>query len=179
MAERVVLVDSQDRPLGSADKIEAHQEGWLHRAFSIFVYDPTGRLLIQKRHPDKYHSGGLWSNTCCSHPRPGESVADAARRRIAEEMGFTCSLTHSFRFSYTAGVGNDLVEREIDHVFVSRVRSADVRPHDEEVVDWCWIDPADLASDVEARPEAYTAWFRLLLRRPELSAASVSPSPVG
>jgi isopentenyl-diphosphate delta-isomerase len=94
-------------------------------------------------------------------------------------MGFTCSLTHSFRFSYTAGVGNDLVEREIDHVFVSRVRTADVRPHDDEVVDWRWIDPDDLASDVEARPEVYTAWFRLLLRRPELSAATAAPSPAG
>jgi len=177
MSERVVLVDSQDRPLGSADKLEAHREGWLHRAFSIFIYDTAGRLLLQKRHPDKYHSGGLWSNTCCSHPRPGEKIDDAARRRIGEEMGFSCPLTHAYRFSYVAGVGSDLVEREIDHVFVGQVDRPDVHPHADEVVDWCWVDPGDLQADVAARPEAYTVWFRLLLRRPDVAASFTAAQP--
>ncbi len=175
MTDRVVLVDSQDRPLGSAEKLQAHRQGWRHRAFSVFVYDRRGRLLLQQRHPGKYHSGGLWSNTCCSHPRPGESVQAAAHRRIAEEMGFSCSLQSAFRFSYEEAVGDGLVECEVDHIFIGRVDSVTVQPHDDEVIDWRWAPSQALRSDVQARPEAYTVWFRLLLARGAASPSRTHP----
>jgi isopentenyl-diphosphate delta-isomerase len=165
MPDRVVLVDSNDQPLGSADKMEAHREGWLHRAFSILVFDDAGRMLLQKRHPGKYHSGGLWSNTCCSHPRPGESLADAAQRRLVEEMGFACDLDYAFGFQYEADVGPGLVECEVDHVLTGTVTRADVRPNAREVSDWTWVAPSELRPRVADNPSAYTVWFRLLLSR--------------
>lgn len=165
-ASSVVLVDANDRPLGTANKLEAHTEGWLHRAFSVFVFDADDRLLLQQRHADKYHSGGLWSNTCCSHPRPGESLSDATQRRLQEEMGFTCTLDRVFGFTYRADVGSDLQEHEFDHVFVGRThRRPQVTPHPDEVSDWQWVDPSALCDDIEAHPERYTVWFRLVLHR--------------
>lgn len=166
MTERVVLVDASDRPQGTAEKLEAHVEGWLHRAFSVFVFDADGHLLLQQRHPDKYHSGGLWSNTCCSHPRPGESVADAAQRRLHEEMGFSCPLEHAFGFTYEARVSDDLTEHEYDHVFIGRIDPRpDVQPHPEEVSDWRWCSMSDLRAQVNEDPDAYTVWFRRILDR--------------
>lgn len=177
MSNSVVLVDANDRPLGTADKLEAHAEGWLHRAFSIFVFDAHDRLLLQQRHAGKYHSGGLWSNTCCSHPYPGESLTDATQRRLVEEMGFTCTLDRKFGFTYRASVGGDLTEHEYDHVFVGRtLTTPDVMPHPDEVSDWRWVDPHALRDDVAARPERYTVWFRLVLDRTLDAALSARPA---
>lgn len=174
MSHPVVLVNEDDRPLGTADKLRAHAEGWLHRAFSIFLFDPDGRLLLQKRTGEKYHSGGLWSNTCCSHPRPGESPIDGAQRRLPEELGFTASLTPAFQDRYDLSVGNDLVEHEHNHVFVGTVDSPRVRPHDDEVADWTWVHPSTLRDDIAARPHRYTTWFRHLLD-PALTAGPSAP----
>src|SRR5919205_4313288 len=117
-AEELILVDAQDRELGVKEKLQAHVEGALHRAVSVFVFDGGGRLLLQKRAPTKYHSAGLWSNTACGHPRPGESTLAAARRRLREEMGFDCELREAFQFLYRAELDGELVEHEYDHVFV-------------------------------------------------------------
>jgi isopentenyl-diphosphate delta-isomerase len=177
MTDRVVLVNDADRPQGTADKLEAHVEGWLHRAFSVFVFDTDDHLLLQQRHPDKYHSGGLWSNTCCSHPRPNEPVADAARRRMQEEMGFVCPVEHMFGFQYEAQVTDTLTEHEYDHVFIGRVSARfEVHPNPTEVSDWTWIDVPSLRTRMDAEPEVFTVWFRLLLDR-VLDALPAAPTP--
>jgi len=165
MSQHVVLVDEDDREQGTAEKLRAHTEGWLHRAFSVFVFDAAGQLLIQQRAPDKYHSGGLWSNTCCSHPAPGEPPAVAARRRLHEEMGFSCAVTRAFGTTYRAPVGGRLTEHEYDHVFVAMVDSVQVHPNPSEVAAWRWVSPAVLRENIQTRPDRYTPWFRLLLGR--------------
>ena len=170
MSDSVVLVDAADRPQGTAEKLEAHTEGWLHRAFSVFVFDDQGRLLLQRRAADKYHSGGLWSNTCCSHPAPNESPSAAAQRRLQEEMGFSCAVQSAFRRTYRAPVGAGLTEHEVDHVFVGRADDVTVQANPNEVTEWRWVAPAALREDVSARPDQYTPWFRLLLED-ALSAA--------
>ena len=139
-------------------------EGWLHRAFSIFVFDSCGRLLLQRRASHKYHSGGLWSNTCCSHPRPGEALEDAVQRRLVEEMGFQCELHPAFHFVYRADVGRGLIEHELDHVFIGH-SDAEVVPNAEEVSDWTWSSPEEVLADVSARPSRYTFWFRHIVDR--------------
>lgn len=163
MSSHVVLVTNTDRPLGTAEKLRAHTEGWLHRALSVFIFDRMGRLLIQKRANGKYHSGGLWSNTCCSHPEPGEAPATAARRRLHEEMGFSCELTPAFHFTYRATVGTGLTEYEYDHVFVGYVDDVTVCADPNEVAEWAWVSPSSLQEMVAAHPEHYTVWFRQLL----------------
>jgi isopentenyl-diphosphate Delta-isomerase len=164
MNDHVVLVNADDQPQGTAGKLEAHREGWLHRAFSIFVFDSRDRLLLQRRAERKYHSGGLWSNTCCSHPRPNESLHEAVHRRLDEEMGFHCPLQPAFGFIYRADVGAGLIEHEFDHVFIGTA-DARVLPDEKEVSDWTWADPETLTADVAARPERYTFWFRHVLDR--------------
>lgn len=163
MPAPVVLVDENDHPLGTAEKRRAHAEGWLHRAISVFVFDMAGRLLLQKRSSAKYHSGGLWSNTCCSHPHPEEQPHQAATRRLDEEMGFTCDLTSALSFTYRAPVGPRLIEHEYDHVFVGVVDHVTVKPNPDEVEDWSWVPVSDLRADVAAHPDRYTVWFRRLL----------------
>jgi isopentenyl-diphosphate delta-isomerase len=175
MSAPVVLVDEDDSALGTAEKLRAHTEGWLHRALSVFVFDETGRLLLQRRAPDKYHSGGLWSNTCCSHPYPDESPKAAARRRLHEEMGFSCSLTPAFHFTYRAPVGGQLTEHEYDHVFVGVADEVAVQPNPAEVSDWTWVAPAALRDDVAAHPDRYTVWFRRLLDRALAENPSADP----
>ena len=118
MLEEVVLVNEKDEAIGTMEKMAAHEKALLHRAFSVFVFNKNGDLLMQQRAHSKYHSGGLWTNTCCSHPRPGEHVADAANRRLQEEMGFTTSLNKAFDFTYKAAFDNGLTEHEFDHVFI-------------------------------------------------------------
>ncbi|MDT7605404.1 MAG: isopentenyl-diphosphate Delta-isomerase [Acidobacteriota bacterium] len=159
MLEQVILVDEFDREVGVREKLEAHREGVLHRAFSVFVFDSTKRLLLQKRAATKYHSGGLWSNTCCGHPRPGEATAVAARRRLKEEMNFDCELREAFAFLYRAEVGA-LVEHEYDHVFVG-VYDGEPVPDGAEVEDWKRVSLTDLRRDLRAKPERYTDWLRL------------------
>src|SRR5258708_3363519 len=140
MRELVVLVDPDDRSLGVAGKMEVHSEGNLHRAHSVFVFDSTGRMLLQRRASGKYHSGGLWSNACCGHPGPGESVEDAASRRLMEEMGVDCQLRKLFEFVYRVEFGNGMTEHEYDHVLVGEF---DGTPglNSDEVEDWRWIEP--------------------------------------
>jgi isopentenyl-diphosphate delta-isomerase len=158
-ADSVILVDRDDRPLGTAPKLEAHRRGLTHRAISVIVRDAGGRLMLQRRALAKYHSGGLWTNTCCSHPRPGEDTAAAASRRLSEEMGFACPLTFLFRTHYRAAVSNDLIEDEVVHVFGGRHNDMP-DPDPGEVAEWRWVTADELAGDVAARPEIYTVWFR-------------------
>ena len=161
--EQVITVDSADRPLGTMGKLAAHQTGVLHRALSVFIFNPAGQLLLQRRALHKYHSGGLWTNTCCSHPRPGEDTADAAHRRLQEEMGFDCDFDFAFSFEYRAQVG-DLIEHELDHVFVG-TWSASPQPSPEEVADWTWMDADTVSLELFETPEAYTEWFKLVWER--------------
>lgn len=159
--ERVVLVDQRDRSVGELEKLAAHRTGKLHRAFSVFVLDGAGRILLQRRAAHKYHSGGLWSNTCCGHPRPAEETRAAAERRLLEEMGFQCALEPAGAFVYRAQLG-DLVEHEYDHVFVGRFDD-EPRPDPAEVADWRWVSRRELETDLAAQPERYTVWLERAL----------------
>ena len=164
MDDRVVLVDEHDVEIGTAPKLEAHRSGTLHRAFSVFVFDGAGQILLQKRAAHKYHSGGLWTNACCSHPRPGEDLLDAAHRRLREEMGFDCALQPLFSFVYHAPFANGFTEHELDHVFVGRF-DGHPRPDPEEADEWRWADPARVLESIAREPESYSVWFRLALHR--------------
>jgi isopentenyl-diphosphate delta-isomerase len=160
--ERVVLVDERDRELGASEKLAAHAAGTLHRAFSIFVFNSERQLLLQRRAKSKYHSGGLWSNTCCGHPRPGEATVEAARRRLREEMNFDCELRAAFEFTYRVELGDELVEHEYDHVFVGEFDGV-VVPNEAEVDNWQWTTLDELRRDISARPDDYTYWLKAAL----------------
>ena len=162
--EHVILVDQTGREIGTQEKIQAHREGKLHRAFSIFVFNTFGEVLLQKRAETKYHSGGLWTNTCCSHPRPGENHQQAASRRLHEEMGFACELKALFNFIYHVKLNDDLFEHELDRVFVGRYDGQPV-PNPAEVDDWKWMNIRMLKQDIRENPENYTYWFKLVLDR--------------
>lgn len=160
--QEVVLVDEHDRPLGFLDKLEAHRRwGKLHRAVSVFVFNFQGELMMQQRADTKYHSGGLWSNTCCSHPRRNESVECAAHRCLKEEMGFDCDLEEMFSFVYSAPVGRGLTEREFDHVLFGTYDGSP-RTSPREAKDWKWMAVEDLRADLESNEKQYTTWLRLL-----------------
>ena len=160
--DEVILVDAEDRALGTIGKLAAHRQGLRHRALSVVLRDRGGRLLLQARAAGKYHSAGLWTNTCCSHPRPDESVATAAARRLGEEMGIACPLTFLFATHYRAMVSNELIEDEVVHVFGGRFDGVpDPDPH--EVGDWSWRTPDQIAAGIAATPQAYTVWFRKYL----------------
>jgi len=154
----VVLVDAQDREVGTCEKLEAHKQGLLHRAFSIFVLNKKGQLLLQQRAENKYHSGGKWTNTTCSHPMPGEDVLAAGKRRLKEEMGFTCELEALGRFIYKAEFENNLIEHELDHVLIGRWEG-ELTPDREECQAWRWIDLEDLKQEMKANPEKFSAWL--------------------
>ena len=158
--EQVILVDETDRELGVAGKLRAHREGALHRAFSVFIFDRAGRLLLQRRARGKYHSGGLWSNTACGHPRPGEPTAEAARRRLREEMSLDCELSRAFEFVYRAELGGALVEHEYDHVFVG-THDAEPAPDPAEVEEWRWVSMGDLRRGLSEEPESYSYWLKV------------------
>ena len=157
MAEYVVLVDEQDTELGTEEKLQAHLVPVLHRAFSVVIYDREGRLLMQQRAADKYHSAGLWSNTCCGHPRPGESAADAAVRRLVEEMGITCLLQPACLLSYRLELGGGLFEHELNRVFIG-VFDGTPRPNPAEVAEWQWVGGEALRS-MRRTPDALTPWL--------------------
>lgn len=161
--ERVVLVDDQDQPVGVAEKLDAHRSGALHRAFSVVVLNRRGELLLQRRALGKYHSGGLWSNTCCGHPRPDEAVETAATRRLREEMGLDCALERRGAFTYRAELDDALVEHEYDHVLVGTT-SDEPSPDPDEAMEWEWANVQALARRVALEPERYTAWLPLVLR---------------
>ena len=158
----LIAVDEHGRQTGTVEKMAAHRDGVLHRAFSIFVFDEADRLLLQRRARGKYHSGGLWSNTCCSHPRVGESLPDAAHRRLREEMGFDCLLDPVFGFVYRAVLDGGLVEHEYDHVLAGRFHG-DPTPDPHEVDGWKWESPTVIRSRLERNPNAFTAWFEQAL----------------
>ncbi|MFN5911459.1 MAG: isopentenyl-diphosphate Delta-isomerase [Bacteroidota bacterium] len=160
--DQVILVDEFDRQVGTEEKLEAHRLGLLHRAFSVLVFDSEGKMLLQRRSFDKYHSGGLWTNTCCSHPAPGEAIEDAAKRRLSEEMGICCDLEKRFSFIYKAELDKGLTEYELDHVLTG---ISDETPHlnPEEAMSFKWMAMNDLLDDVQRSPEKYTAWFRIIL----------------
>jgi len=162
--EYVTLVDAEDRVLGAAEKMKAHREALLHRACSVVLFNEQGEMLLQQRNPTKYHSGGLWSNTCCTHPRPGESPADAAARRLHEEMGMTADLRPAMEFVYRAEFADGLIEYEYDHVFVGRAVGPP-QPDEAEVANWRWASMEEVADDVVQHPSRYTRWFPLLLER--------------
>ncbi len=164
MNRQVILVDENDTPIGEADKLSVHRSGELHRAFSVFLFDRDGRWLLQQRHPDKYHSGGLWTNTCCSHPEPGKSTDAEARSRLRMEMGIDTALEPSFQFHYRAELDGTLIEHELDHVFLGHFDGVPM-PNGEEVCDWRWVETSDLLEELKQTPAAFTYWFRLVVPR--------------
>ncbi|HEX2841084.1 isopentenyl-diphosphate Delta-isomerase [Hyphomicrobium sp.] len=157
--EQLILVDADDREVGTAEKIDAHRRGLLHRAFSVIIWDSAGRQLLQKRAATKYHSGGLWTNACCGHPRPGESVADAAARRLSEEMGFSCPLEWLGIVQYHAAFDNGLSEHEVVHVFRGRYEGP-LKPDPAEAEGFQWCDLDRLRDDIAAVPDRFSVWFQ-------------------
>lgn len=164
MIENVILVNKFDEELGLMEKMEAHEKGLLHRAFSVFVLNDDGHLMLQQRAIDKYHSGGLWTNTCCSHPRKGESNEEAAKRRLMEEMGFECPVEKTLEFIYKAELDKGMTEHEYDHLFIGKYNGEPVL-NPKEAMAWKWVDINVLANDIDKNPEKYTAWFRIIYQR--------------
>jgi isopentenyl-diphosphate Delta-isomerase len=158
----VILVDELDHEVGLMEKLEAHEKGLLHRAISVFVFNSSGELLLQRRAFDKYHSEGLWTNTCCSHPLPGESIKEAGERRLMEEMGMECELSPSFSFIYKAEFENGLSEHELDHVLIG---FSDDTPHlnPEEAIGFQWLSLSQIQEEIKNKPNHYTAWFKILI----------------
>ena len=170
--EHVILVDTKDNAIGTMEKMEAHKKGVLHRAFSILLFDQSGRALLQKRSQNKYHSSGLWTNTCCSHPLPGESLEEATRRRLNEEMGIEMQPTFSYTFIYKAHLDQDLIEHELDHVFVGTFNGSPTI-NKKEVEDWKYVDLHWLKQDIQENPAFYTVWFKLIVDHPLLNSIPV------
>lgn len=162
--QQVVLVDEQDQEVGVMEKMEAHKKALLHRAFSVFIFNSKGEMLLQQRAKIKYHSGGLWTNACCSHPGPGETVIDAAHKRLKEEMGFTTNLHKAFDFVYKTTFDNGLTEYEYDHVLTGTY-DGEIHPDSEEVEDYCFLSMEDLLSSLNTHPDRYTEWFKIALAR--------------
>lgn len=158
--QKVILVNEQDESIGSMEKMEAHEKGLLHRAFSVFIFNSKGEMLLQQRAETKYHSAGLWTNACCSHPAPGEGINEAAHRRLKEEMGFDTALSKAFDFTYKTSFDNGLTEHEYDHVFTGTYDGA-VHPDDAEVKDHCFISMETIKEKIETEPEYFTSWFKI------------------
>ncbi|MCK4800281.1 isopentenyl-diphosphate Delta-isomerase [Candidatus Parcubacteria bacterium] len=163
MSEEIILVDKNDQEIGTEEKMKVHQDGKLHRAFSIFVFNSRNEMLLQKRAEAKYHCGGLWTNTCCSHPRKGESLEKATHRRLQEEMGFDCELKEIDSFIYKAEFDNGLTEHEYDHIFTGKF---DGKPNlnPEEADDYKWIDLNSLKKEIKKNPENFTVWFKIAMK---------------
>lgn len=164
MEEQVILVDEQDNPIGLMPKLEAHQKAVLHRAFSVFILNAKGELMLQQRAMHKYHSPGLWTNTCCSHQRQGETNIQAGIRRLQEEMGFTTDLKEIISFIYKAPFDNGLTEHEFDHVLIGYYEDSPNINHD-EVADWKWMPLEDVKNDIDTHPEHYTVWFVIIFTK--------------
>ena len=158
--EEVILVDENDKVIGSMEKMEAHRKGVMHRAFSVFIFNSSGEMLLQQRAIGKYHSAGLWSNACCSHPYPGEDIEMAAQRRLNEEMGFITSLEKLFDFVYKASFGNELTENEFDHVFVGKYEG-EININPREVNDYSFKSIKAIKQELKEKPGTYTAWFHI------------------
>ncbi len=159
--EKVILVNEKDEPIGLMPKMEAHEKGLLHRAFSVFVFNDKNELMLQQRALSKYHSPGLWTNTCCSHQREGESNIEAGKRRLQEEMGFTTDIKDTMAFIYKAPFDNGLTEHEFDHILVGNFNNLpDLNP--EEVSAWKWMKLEEVQKDMKNHPERYTEWFKII-----------------
>jgi isopentenyl-diphosphate delta-isomerase len=164
MKEPMVLhVDENDNLIGLVPKLKAHQEGLLHRAVSVLIFNENGDWLLQKRADEKYHSGGLWSNTCCSHPYPHEEVLEASHRRLMEEMGMKCELNKAYSFTYKAELDNDLIENEIDHLFIGITNDLPLVNLD-EVSEFKYLSGQDLENDINENPQNYTEWFKIIFK---------------
>ena len=162
--EKLILVNEKDEPIGLMPKMEAHQKGLLHRAFSVFIFNDKKELMLQQRAHSKYHSPGLWTNTCCSHQREGESNIEAGIRRLQEEMGFTTDLKDTMAFIYKAPFDNGLTEHEFDHILVGNFNaSPNLNP--EEVSAWKWMKLKDVQKDMQTHPERYTEWFKIIFNK--------------
>jgi isopentenyl-diphosphate delta-isomerase len=159
MSELMILVDEDDRAIGTAEKLEAHRRGALHRAISVIIWDSAGRLLLQKRAAGKYHSGGLWTNACCGHPRPGEDVEAAVLRRLEEEMGFTCALESLGTIRYRAELDHGMIEHELVHMFRG-LYDGTIAQNPAEAEGYQWARLEDVRADVAAMPQRFSAWFR-------------------
>ncbi|MCK6617482.1 MAG: isopentenyl-diphosphate Delta-isomerase [Cyclobacteriaceae bacterium] len=168
--EYVILVDEHDNEVGIMEKMEAHQQGLLHRAFSVLVFNSKGEMLIQKRADSKYHSAGLWTNTCCSHPRPGERIEEAAKRRLQEEMGILANPEKAYSFIYKTQLDGGLTEHELDHVLFAHSDSIP-EVNQNEVQDWQFIRLAELKEKIEQQPQSFTHWFKLIVNHPQLKFA--------
>ena len=164
MVQEVVLVNDRDEPIGIMEKMEVHRRGLLHRAFSIFIFNAKGEMLLQQRAKGKYHSAGLWTNACCSHPLPGELTQKAVTRRLQEELGFVTPLEKIFDFIYQATFDNGLTENEFDHVYVGNYEGI-IKPDPNEVSDYCFKSIDEIESSLRSHPAKYTHWFHISLPR--------------
>jgi len=164
MENDVILVNEQDNQIGTKEKMEAHREGSLHRAFSIFIFNNKNEMLLQQRAIKKYHSGGLWTNTCCSHPKPNENIDIAAHRRLEEEMGFDTKLNEAFSFTYFVELDRGLKEHEYDHVFIGNY-GGNINPNPNEVESFKWVSMDALKQDIKKNPKNYTEWFKISILR--------------
>ncbi len=164
MEEHVILVDENDTPVGLMEKIEAHEKALLHRAFSVFIFNKKGELMLQQRAVSKYHSPLLWTNTCCSHQREGETNIEAGKRRLQEEMGFSTDLKEVFSFIYKAPFDNGLTEHELDHVMIGYYDDAP-KLNKEEAEAYKWMPLEDVKKDIEENPQLYTAWFKIIFKK--------------
>ncbi|MGB0402668.1 MAG: isopentenyl-diphosphate Delta-isomerase [Salibacteraceae bacterium] len=162
MAElSVILVDENDNPLGTMEKMLAHEKGVLHRAFSVFLFNSNNEILLQKRALNKYHAPGLWTNSCCSHQAVGESNVEAAKRRVFEELGIHVESKEAFTFTYRADMGNGLTEHEFDHVLIGAFEG-ECFPNSDEVMDYSYVSIENIELDMNQKPEKYTPWFRIV-----------------
>jgi isopentenyl-diphosphate delta-isomerase len=159
--EKVILVDINDEPIGLMEKIAAHEQALLHRAFSVFILNDANEIMLQQRAASKYHSPLLWTNTCCSHQRPGETNIQAGKRRLKEEMGFETDLTEIFKFIYKAPFDNGLTEHELDHVMIGKF-NGEPNINKDEVESWKWMSIATIKKDMQDNPDSYTAWFKII-----------------
>jgi isopentenyl-diphosphate Delta-isomerase len=162
--EEVILVDERDNVIGSMEKMEAHRQGKLHRAFSVILFNSAGEMLLQKRAKNKYHSAGLWTNTCCSHPLPGENIENAAARRLKEEMGIDVRPNYAYKFIYKAHLDQNLTEHELDHVFIGKY-DGEPKMNSDEVDDWKFVKIEWLKEDIKNNPSHYTEWFKLIMEK--------------
>lgn len=161
------MVDEEDNVVGAMDKLEAHHRGVLHRAFSVVIFNSKGELLLQKRSANKYHSGGLWTNSCCSHPKPGETMADAASIRLKYEMGIDLQPKFAYKFIYKSGLDKNMIEHELDYVFTAVFDGAPVI-NTNEVEDWKFVNVDELRADIGRHPHHYTVWFRFIIEHSHL-----------
>lgn len=170
MTDNVILVDERDNELGSMEKMEAHRAGVLHRAFSVLLFNSNGEVLLQQRAANKYHSAGLWTNTCCSHPKPSEKMENAVRRRLMEEMGVDAQPEFAYKFLYKVALDNNLVEHELDHVYVGKFNGMP-EINAAEVASWKFERVSSIREDMKRNPDAYTHWFKLIMNHPELEGS--------